>query len=215
MQMGNRIRTGPAPARVFRTTRPALWRRVLRWKTVRASGLRVFFSSLTSRRSAVEAGQLKPVLELASICRRERGQALIEMTLVLPLLLVFLLSLVDFGIAIDRRQVLQHAVRDGVRFGAVGSSAAEVKAHVVDQAIDLGSGFTAANVEVCYVDENGNGNPGNAGDSIRVTANYTYQFSVGGGELLDAFGAPVPSIGMNPSAKLRLETGVAGANACL
>lgn len=172
-------------------------------------------SSLASRCSATNAGLLKTTLVTTAVRRNERGQALIEMTLVLPLLLVFLLSLVDFGIAIDRRQVLQHAVRDGVRFGAVGHSVTDVKAHVVDQAIDLGSGFTAANVEVCYVDENGNGNPGNAGDSIRVTANYTYQFSVGGGELLDAFGAPVPSIGMNPSAKLRLETGVAGANACL
>jgi hypothetical protein len=143
---------------------------------------------------------------------RERGQALIELAFVMPLILVFLLTLVDFGIAIDRRQVLQHAVRDGVRFGAVGNSVADVQAHTVDQAIDL---ITLSDVDVCYIDENGNGNPGNAGDSIKVTAHYTYGFSVGGGEVLTAFGVPVPSIDMDPSATLRLESTVAGATPCL
>ena len=136
---------------------------------------------------------------------------MIELALVLPIILVFILVLVDFGIAVDRRQVLQHAVRDGVRFGAVGNSVALVKAHVVDQSIDI---LTPAQVEVCYVDENGNGNPGNSGDSIKVTAHYTYEFSIGGGEMLTALHVPVPSINMDPSATLRLESSVAGANAC-
>ena len=143
---------------------------------------------------------------------KERGQALIELAFVMPLILVFLLTLVDFGIAIDRRQVLQHAVRDGVRFGAVGNSVADVQAHTVDQAIDL---ITLSDVDVCYIDENGNGNPGNAGDSIKVTAHYTYGFTVGGGEVLTAFGVPVPSIDMDPSATLRLESTVTGATPCL
>jgi hypothetical protein len=47
-----------------------------------------------------------------------------------------------------------------------------------------------------------------------VTAHYTYEFSIGGGEMLTALHVPVPAIDMNPSATLRLETSVAGANAC-
>ena len=168
-------------------------------------------SSPVSRRSTSELGPLKPALEPGANNGRERGQALIEMALVLPLILVFILGLVDFGIAIDHRQVLQHAVRDGVRFGAVGNSVADVQAHTADQAIDL---ITTSDVDVCYIDENGNGNPGNAGDSIKVTAHYTYDFSVGSGELLSAFGVSPPSIHMDPSATLRLESTVTGATAC-
>lgn len=168
-------------------------------------------SSLAFRRSVPRTGQLKPALEPAVNARGEGGQALIEFAFVLPFILLFLLTLVDFGLAIDRRQVLQHAVRDGVRFGAVGNSVADVQAHTVDQAGDL---IAVSDVDVCYVDENGNGNPGNAGDSIRVTAHHTYSFTVGGGELLTAFGIPVPTIDMDPSATLRLESTVTGATAC-
>lgn len=169
-------------------------------------------SSLDSSGSVGETGRLKPALEpVRAVPGRERGQALLEFAFVLPIILVFVLVLVDFGIAVDRRQVLQHAVRDGVRFGAVGNSAALVKAHVVDQSMDI---LAPADVDVCHVDENANGNPGNSGDSIKVTAHYTYEFSIGGGEILTAFGVPVPSIDMDPSATLRLESSVAGANAC-
>lgn len=169
-------------------------------------------SSLGSRGSVGETGRLKPALEpVRAAPGRERGQALIEFAFVLPIILLFILVLVDFGIAVDRRQVLQHAVRDGVRFGAVGNSAALVTDHVVDQSMGI---LDPADVDVCYVDENANINPGNSGDSIKVTAHYTYEFSVGGGEMLTALGVPVPSIDMDPSATLRLESSVAGANAC-
>ena len=58
-----------------------------------------------------------------SRCRNEGGQTLIEFALAAPLLLVFLLAIVDFGIAIDRRIVLDHAVREGARYASVGGDA--------------------------------------------------------------------------------------------
>ena len=179
--------------------------------TVDWLGMAAGLLSSAFRYPSAAEGRLKPALEQSGNNRGERGQALIEMAFVLPIILVFILGLVDFGIAIDHRQVLQHAVRDGVRFGAVGNSVADVKAHTADQAIDL---ITTSDVDVCYIDENGNGNPGNAGDSIKVTAHYTYDFSVGSGELLSALGVGPPSIDMNPSATLRLESTVTGATAC-
>ena len=45
--------------------------------------------------------------------RGQHGQTLLEFALVAPLMLVFLLGLVGFGIAIDRRPVLDHAAREG------------------------------------------------------------------------------------------------------
>lgn len=141
----------------------------------------------------------------------ERGQALIEMALVLPLIFVFILVLFDFGLALDRREVIQHAVREGARAAAVGATVAGVQDTTARQS---DGALATSNITVCYVDMNGNGNPGDPGDNVRVSATYTYRFTAGGGEMLTFLGAPVPSIDMTPSADMRLEKSVAGAVGC-
>src|SRR5438128_1644264 len=45
----------------------------------------------------------------------ERGQALIEAMFVIPFVLALILLILDFGIALDRREVMVHAVREGAR----------------------------------------------------------------------------------------------------
>jgi len=151
---------------------------------------------------------LKCALEFARSPRSQRGQALIETALVLPIMFVFMLVIVDFGLALDHREVIQHDVREGARRGAVGATEAEIKAAAGNSA--------AFPVEVCYVDKNGNGIPGNAGDSVRVSGTYVYEFTIGGGEALSMFGinGGVWDITMNPSAESRLETSIPGATAC-
>lgn len=152
---------------------------------------------------------------LLGALRSERGQALLEFAFILPIVLVFLLSLVDFGIAIDRRQVIQHAVREGTRQGAIGMSEAEITDIVVAQSQGI---LEPGDITVCYVD--GPGDPpapaGFAGSSVRVSANYTYRFTVGAGELLSSLGVDPDalSIDMTPSADGRLETSVLGATEC-
>lgn len=142
----------------------------------------------------------------------ERGQALIELAFILPVMLVFLLVLVDFGLAMDRREVIQHAAREGARQGAVGLSAAGVQAETVDQSQDV---LTLADVSVCYVDGPDAGTSvGNVGDNVRVTIDYDYDFTAGSGELLATLGLGPPSIHMNPHAEARLETTILGAPSC-
>lgn len=164
-------------------------------------------SGADSSCSADNAGRLGLAMGKPQASRgRERGQALIEMALVLPLIMVFILTLVDFGIAIDRREVLQHAVYEGSRRGIVGTTIDEIKARTVAQSQGL---LTDADITVCYVDSDGNGDI-SAGDDIRVSASYDYNFSVGGGEILTAFGVPVPSIALTPKAEARLANGPQG-----
>ena len=169
-------------------------------------------SSIWRRRVLGSARRFQPALEPARV-RREGGQAIIEMILVLPLIFVFIMLIVDFGLALDRREVIQHGIREAARQGSVGKGITEVKDVAIDQSQGL---FTAADLDVCYVDEDGNGNPGNAGDSIRVSGTYVYQFTVGSGELLAVFGVDANGwdITMTPSAEARLETSIAGAPEC-
>ena len=134
------------------------------------------------------------------------------MILVLPLIFVFIMLIVDFGLALDRREVIQHGIREAARQGSVGKGITEVKDVAIDQSQGL---FTAADITVCYIDENSNGNPGNAGDSVRVSGTYVYGFTVGSGEVLSIFGiGGLADITMTPSAEARLETSISGAPEC-
>ena len=54
---------------------------------------------------------------------RERGTALIEFTLILPLLLILTVAVVDFGRAFFIKNVLEQAAREGVRLRAVSTTA--------------------------------------------------------------------------------------------
>ena len=49
----------------------------------------------------------------------ERGAVLVEAAIVLPILLLLILGIVDFGRAYSAKQALTHATREGVRVYAV------------------------------------------------------------------------------------------------
>lgn len=105
----------------------------------------------------------------------------------------------------DRRQVLQHAVREGARYAAVHTDEDDIKQKTVAQAQDL---IDTDDVTVCYIDG------GDPGDSVRVSASFTYDFAIVGPVLSGLFGGSVGSIDMTPSGTARLETSVSGATLC-
>jgi Flp pilus assembly protein TadG len=52
--------------------------------------------------------------------RGERGQAIIEMALTLPLLLVIVMGIFDFGFMFQKYEVVTNAAREGARVGVLG-----------------------------------------------------------------------------------------------
>jgi Flp pilus assembly protein TadG len=142
----------------------------------------------------------------------QRGQALVEFAFVAPFLLVLLLVILDFGVAIDRREVLQHAVREGARQGAVGATVAEIKNVTANQSQDV---LDPADVSVCYVDGDGGTPAGQAGSNVRVTANYAYNIFFGAA-LLNYFGSDDSdlSVPMTPDAEARMEMSLGGVTEC-
>jgi Flp pilus assembly protein TadG len=75
--------------------------------------------------------------------RSERGAALVEFALVLPLLLVVIAGIVDFGFLFQRYEVVTNAAREGARLASLPSyngQQALVRAHVrnyVQQGLSL------------------------------------------------------------------------------
>ena len=103
---------------------------------------------------------------------------MVEMVIVLPILLVIVFSIVEFGIAFARWQVITNAAREGARAATVfrpscdaGEVAAEVKSVVVNYATAVGMDVDDLGVTV----EGVCGVP-NSLTTVSVKSEYTFQF---------------------------------------
>ena len=120
-----------------------------------------------------------------------RGQTLIEFALIAPIMFIFLFGIIDFGMALNRRIVIEHAVREGSRWAAVHitsdpSTCIDVQDRTAERA--GGSAIQPDEVGVHYFNESGPTTSPMAGDTVRVTAPFQYSFplmSVFGGGPID------------------------------
>ncbi len=103
--------------------------------------------------------------------RKERGQALVEFAMLLPLFLVVIFLSIDFGVGLTRWVILTNATREGARLGVTGASSNEV---AIKTATTTGGLVGTKDVTVNYIDANGNGDVGDEGDSIVVDVTYDY-----------------------------------------
>ena len=62
---------------------------------------------------------------------REKGQALVEMALILPFLLVLLVGMVELGVALQRQMIVVNAAREGARLGAFGAGTNDIHAQTL------------------------------------------------------------------------------------
>ena len=70
--------------------------------------------------------------------RGQRGQALVEMAVLLPVLLLILMGVLDFGRYFYTGLTVRHAAREGARYGAVhASDDAAIRARVEQAATGL------------------------------------------------------------------------------
>jgi Flp pilus assembly protein TadG len=73
--------------------------------------------------------------EIRKLIVREHGQALVEMALILPVLLLLLMGIVQFGIIFSGQIAVASAAREGARIAAVGADDVEI-ALVVQNALE-------------------------------------------------------------------------------
>jgi len=64
---------------------------------------------------------MAPLKRLKTLRRGEEGQAIIEMALTLPLLLMIVLGVFDFGLMFQRFEVVTNAAREGARLAVLTS----------------------------------------------------------------------------------------------
>ncbi|MEM7286963.1 MAG: TadE family protein [Actinomycetota bacterium] len=84
------------------------------------------------------------MLDYAKTCRRsagDRGVTAVEFAIILPLLLLLVFGIIEFGRAYQARLTVTHAAREGVRVLAVteNQAAAEAAALAATTGLDAGS----------------------------------------------------------------------------
>ena len=88
---------------------------------------------------------------------RARGQALVEFALILPIFILLLLGIFDFGRAIYGNNTISNAAREAVRVGIVDQNVTAIKARAVKHAVALGIVASDVTVRFLQSDYTGDG----------------------------------------------------------
>ena len=138
----------------------------------------------------------------AGACSRhtsQRGQSLVEFALVLPIFLILVLSIIDFGWALRAYLTATNSAREGARLGVTGATTQQITDRTLTSSAGL---LTAGDVTVTFSD------PGHQpGTSVTVDVTYQYNYITPLGSLIAAIGGsalpdPLP---INTSTTMRLE----------
>jgi len=83
---------------------------------------------------------------------RRGGSTLIEFALVVPVLLLMLIGIMEFGLLVKNHLTVSNAAREGARVAAVGDSVERIKARVEA----IAKGIPLTKIEMHITDVNGN-----------------------------------------------------------
>lgn len=129
----------------------------------------------------------------------EKGQALVEFALLIPIFLILLFAIVDFGMGFYSWITVTNAAREGARLGAVLATQQEIEDRVYES-VTLPEEDTRMSVTVT----NAQGQPG---ESVVVQVDYDYDLITPLASLVqfvsgDAIG---PTLTFSSTAEMRLE----------
>lgn len=130
----------------------------------------------------------------------ERGQSMVEFALIVPLFLLLMFAIVDFGMGFYSWITVTNAAREGARIGAVGKDSATITQHVKDTARSLKDINSNLTISVSNAQ-------GSSGGTVGVTVNYKYTLitPLSGLMHLVSGGSMGPNINFSSTSQMRLE----------
>jgi Flp pilus assembly protein TadG len=135
----------------------------------------------------------------------ERGVALVEFALVLPLLLLVIFAIVDFGRALAFWNDQTHLANEAARYAVVNSCAGQTPCPLPDKlngVIKSQAESSGATVAICYPSPGGTHN---VGDPLHVTVRDTFTWIPLDINFMGIHWTPGPAT-MKANVEMRLET---------
>lgn len=123
-----------------------------------------------------------------------RGQSLVEFALALPVLLLVLFGITEFGRAFQAYLTVNHIAREGARLAAVGASNGEIESLIYSEAVGLDP--NRLTITITPADESAR-LPGQT-----VTVRVAYQFQLVVPLISDLVGSGIP---MEAALSMRIE----------
>ena len=142
--------------------------------------------------------------------RLDSGQSLMELSLLMPVLLILVFGIIDFGLSMRSYISLANGVREGARTASIGAPAGtaadcdgDTQGTVHGRVCTAVSGLDLDNLSTDVAYPNGFA----SGNSVVVSADYTHEFVTPLGGIIGFFsGGTFPtSIDLHSSADMRLE----------
>jgi len=129
----------------------------------------------------------------------ERGQALVEFTMLVPIFLVLLFAIIDFGMGFYSWISVTNGAREGARLGAVLATQTDIEDRVY-QTVNLPDEATKMTVTVT----NAQGQPG---ESVVVQVDYDYDLITPLAGIVSFMSGNVigPTLTFSSTAEMRLE----------
>jgi len=103
--------------------------------------------------------------------RNEKGQSLVEFAILLPLLLLLLMGILEFGLMLNSYLTINNSAREGARLGIVAGSDIEIK----EMIINISPNLTAGNLIVNITPLEGSRK---SGGTLTVEVIYNYQVTI-------------------------------------
>jgi Flp pilus assembly protein TadG len=123
--------------------------------------------------------------------RNERGQTMTEFAIILPILVVLLFGIAQFGIAFNNYVTITDAARAGARKGAVSRNSSDPTGDCVSQVKASAADLDLSKLSVSC------SSPWSIGSDVTVDVEYPYTISL--------FGLPVVSGNLKTVMKERVE----------
>lgn len=164
----------------------------------------------------MHASPATPTAEQPGKRRHERGQGLVELALVMPLFMILVFGVIDFGMGLRAYITAAQAVREGARFAAVGNPAGtfttggtgdcngSTTTTTVGKVCSTMDGLSLANISNVSVTYPNGKSPGN---TVHVAVTYNYQYITPIRRLVNFLSAGTlgSSISMTSSVDMRIE----------
>lgn len=106
-----------------------------------------------------------------NILKEQKGQALVEFAIVLPIILLLVMGILQFGMMMNSYIAIQNAAREGARAGIVGCTDTEIQNTIISTSPSL----DASNLTVSITP---NGANRKSGDTLTINISYNYKLIV-------------------------------------